>query len=113
MITCAECEGDCCKVLVVEIDTPKTRDDYEDIKWYLYHPDVSVYIDTDNAWNVQFDTKCRYLSDDDKCLIYDKRPPVCRKARVEECEKNKKEIKEFFRSIEDYEAWLKKNNKFT
>ena len=111
MITCDECEGECCKVLVVEIETPESKDDFEDIKWYLYHPGVSVYIDTDNAWNVQFDTKCRYLSDDDKCLIYDKRPPVCRKAEVRECHVNKEEIKEFFKSVEEYEGWLKRNKK--
>ena len=83
-----------------------------DIKWYLYHPGISVYIDVDNVWNVQFDTQCKYLDKKGKCTIYDKRPPVCRNAKVEECHMNKKEIKEFFGSVEEYEAWLKKNKNF-
>jgi len=112
MITCDECRGECCRVLVIEIDTPKTRDDYEDIKWYLYHPGVSVYIDMNNAWNVQFNTKCKYLDENGRCLIYDKRPPVCKKAKVEECQKNKREVKYFFASVEEYEAWLNKNKGF-
>ena len=112
MITCDKCDGNCCQVLVIEIETPETRDDFEDIKWYLYHPGVSVYIDTDNAWNVQFDSKCRYLGGNGRCLIYDKRTPVCRKARVEECHVNKKEIREFFGSVENYEKWLEEEQEF-
>ena len=107
MINCDECGGECCKILVIEVETPESKDDFEDIKWYLYHPGVKVYIDVYNHWNVQFDTKCKYLSDDNKCLIYNKRPPVCRQAEVKDCHKNKKEIKKFFNSVEEFEAYLK------
>jgi len=111
MITCDKCDDNCCKILVVEIEAPRTRDDFQDIKWYLYHPGISVYIDLDDAWNVQFDSQCKYLDENGKCLIYDKRPPVCRESAVEDCHKNKKEIKHFFGTVEEYEAWLIKRFK--
>lgn len=113
MITCKECDGNCCKLLVIEIDTPETKDDYEDIKWYLFHKGVCVYIDKDDCWNVQFDSKCKHLTKDDTCAIYEKRPPVCKNYHVKDCDMNTKDICEIFETSEEYEAWLKKNKKFT
>ena len=112
MITCDKCDGNCCKLLVVEIETPETKDDFEDIKWYLYHKGVCVYIDLEDTWNVQFDSKCKHLTKDRNCAIYDKRPPVCKGYHVKDCDMNKEEIKEFFESVKEYEGWLKKNKKF-
>ena len=112
MITCDKCGGHCCKMLVVEIDTPETKEDYEDILWYLYHPGIFIYIDTDNAWNVHFDVKCKYLNEQGKCDIYSNRPPVCRNYLVEECDHNMEEIKVFFKTPEKYTEWLKTCRKY-
>jgi len=106
MIDCEECDGDCCRKLAVDIDTPKTKEDFEDIKWYLYHPGTYTYIDVDGKWCLQWNISCMHLKDG-KCMIYEKRPPVCRKAKVKECERNEKEIKVFFRNVEEYGEWLK------
>ena len=106
MVTCDNCTGECCKIIVVEIDEPETADDFEDIKWYLYPPGVSVYIGTDGSWNVQFDSTCRNLAKDGRCMIYEQRPPVCRKAEVKDCHRNKPDIKVMFDSVEKYERWL-------
>ncbi|MBW2990949.1 YkgJ family cysteine cluster protein [Candidatus Woesearchaeota archaeon] len=112
MITCDKCDGNCCQLLVVEIETPETRDDFEDIKWYLFHKGVTVYIDKDDLWNVQFDSKCKHLTKDGRCKIYKKRPPVCREYHVKDCDMNNADIKEFFGTVKEYEAWLRKNKKF-
>ena len=99
-------------MLVVEIETPETKDDFEYVKWYLFHKGVCVYIDNDDAWNVQFDSKCKHLDKKGRCMIYEKRPPVCREYHVKDCDMNREEIKEFFETAEEYEEWLEKNKKF-
>ncbi|MBU2442055.1 MAG: YkgJ family cysteine cluster protein, partial [Nanoarchaeota archaeon] len=110
MIICEECPGACCKILVVEIDTPETKEEYENILCYLYHKDVKIYIDTDNTWNVQFNTQCKQLDENGNCKIYSERPPVCRESKVEECHINKKEIKKIFNDADEYSVWLKNKN---
>ncbi len=108
MITCKDCNGDCCRKLAVQIDTPKTKRDFEDIKWYLYHEGISVYIDNEGDWLVQLPSRCTHLKRDGKCAIYERRPPVCREAKVSECERNIKETRVLFSKPEDIEKYLKK-----
>ena len=48
---CADCDA-CCKYVSVEIDKPTTKTELEDVKFYLYHKGVSVYIDFDHSWNI-------------------------------------------------------------
>jgi len=106
MITCDDCNGSCCRKLVVEIDTPRNKDDFEDIKWYLYHPGVSIYIDMNDKWNVQFNSQCSKLDKDGRCSIYEKRPPVCKNAKVKDCEMNKPDVKIMFKTLEDYKEFI-------
>jgi Fe-S-cluster containining protein len=95
--------------MAIMLDKPKTKEDFENIKWHIYHKDVQVYIDVDNDWYVEFLTPCENLVDN-KCKIYDKKPPLCRDFTVEECEKNKKEVEVLFKTVKDYEKYLRKNN---
>lgn len=75
---CEKCTGMCCRYFALQIDTPEDRDDYEDIRWYLCHEDVSVFVE-EGSWYVSIKNKCRHLSDDNyKCTIYSKRPKICR-----------------------------------
>lgn len=106
MITCDECGGDCCKRIAIQIEKPKTRDDIEDLKWYLYHDRLAVYIDNEGDWLVQVPVKCKHLING-KCSIYSGRPPVCRKAKVSECQRNVKETVKVFRTPEDVDTYLK------
>lgn len=107
MINCEECGGECCKKIAVEIDKPKTKKDFLDIKWYLAHKDINVYIDNENTWLVQFNSKCKFLKNR-KCEIYKDRFPVCKNANLEECEVNSNEVKTLFKNIEEYEEYLKR-----
>ena len=106
MITCDKCKGQCCKTLAVQLETPKTLDDYEDIFWYLYHEGAWVYIDMDDEWWIQFPSKCSKLDKNGRCTDYENRPPVCRKAKLENCEVNKDEIKILFKNEEDYKDYF-------
>ena len=75
--TCIECRGKCCGYVSIEIDEPTNKEDMDDIRWYLMHKNVNVYIDEDRDWFVEFQTPCEGF-DRERCEIYDDRPKICR-----------------------------------
>lgn len=82
---CVKCNGLCCRHVAVPIDTPETAGDFDDIRWYLAHERVTVFIE-DGDWYIQFKSKCRYLSRQMKCDIYPSRPKICRGYSNGDCE---------------------------
>ena len=82
------CEGcdHCCRYVAMEIDRPATKKDFEHIRWYLLHRSISIIIDWDGAWLIQFDTPCDWLQDG-KCTHYELRPEICREYDAKECER--------------------------
>jgi len=82
---CAECAAACCRHVAVPIDTPETRGDFDDIRWYLAHRRVSVFVE-DGDWYVCFHSTCEMLDQASRCRIYDRRPRICRKYSVLTCE---------------------------
>jgi Fe-S-cluster containining protein len=82
------CEGcdHCCRYVAIEIDKPTTKKDFEHIRWYLLHRSISIIIDWDGAWLIQFDTPCEWLVDG-KCSHYELRPNICREYDPAECER--------------------------
>ena len=87
---CNEC-GHCCTYIAVEIDNPSTFEDYDNIFWYLAHKQVSVYIDFEGDWFIEFETVCDNLSDAKTCDIYETRPHMCSSFSWDECEKTTQE----------------------
>jgi len=83
---CKDCVGLCCRYFALPIETPETRDDYDDIRWYLCHEDITVYVE-EGDWYINIRNKCRHLSEDDySCRIYDNRPQICRKYSHKDCD---------------------------
>lgn len=83
---CRRCAGLCCRYFALPLETPETRDDYDDIRWYLCHKDISVFVE-DGDWYLSVSNKCRHLSpESNKCRIYDRRPRICRKYKHENCD---------------------------
>ena len=82
------CEGcdHCCRYIAIEIDRPRTKRDFDNIRWYLLHRNVSVMIDWEGSWLVQFDTPCEWLQEG-KCSHYALRPEICREYDPAECER--------------------------
>jgi hypothetical protein len=76
-LNCHSCGGQCCRYFALEIDAPETAEDYDDLRWYLAHHDVALFIDGPE-WYLQVNTPCRYLRPDQGCAIYDRRPQICR-----------------------------------
>lgn len=84
-IACEHCAAACCRYLALPIDKPKSARDYDDLRWYLMHEDVSVFVE-EGEWFVQFQTRCRNLGADNRCTIYDSRPEICREYEPGVCD---------------------------
>lgn len=82
------CEGcdHCCRYVTIAIARPRTKHDFDNIRWYVLHQSVSVLCDWDGNWMVQFDTPCAWLKDG-RCSHYALRPGVCRDYDPAECER--------------------------
>jgi Fe-S-cluster containining protein len=106
--TCKECNGKCCRYIVIEIATPKSKEDLEELKWYIAHENVEVFVDKEGGWNVEFITPCKYLGKDNRCKIYKKRPDICREYSNKECEMNFNYVDKFrFKDIEEINKYIK------
>ena len=82
------CEGcdHCCRYIAIEIDRPRTKRDFDNVRWYLLHRNVSVMVDWEGSWLVQFDTPCEWLKEG-RCTHYALRPEICREYDPGECER--------------------------
>ncbi len=88
-VQCSKCAGLCCRYVALPIDEPKTRGDFDDIRWYLTHRGVMVFVEK-KSWYISVDNTCRHLSRKDyKCKIYEKRPRICRGYKNVDCELSK------------------------
>jgi Fe-S-cluster containining protein len=84
-ITCEECDAVCCKYFALEIDKPTTRNDFENIRWYISHQKTSVFIQ-DGKWYLNVKNRCKYLDANNRCKIYERRPAICRRLDPDRCE---------------------------
>ncbi len=84
-ILCEHCAAACCRYIALPIDKPKSRRDYDDIRWYLMHEGVTVFVE-EGDWYVQFQARCTSLGADNLCTIYETRPAICRKYEPGECD---------------------------
>ncbi len=83
---CQKCQGKCCRYFALPIEDPEDWDDYDDIRWYLCHENVTVFVE-DGEWYLNVKNKCRYLSEKDfRCGNYELRPHICRKYDTEACD---------------------------
>jgi len=67
------------------LDPPTTAGAFDDIRWYLMHRDVTVFVD-DGQWFLQVDRPCKHILPDNRCGAYENRPRVCRKYKTQDCD---------------------------
>jgi len=83
---CDACTGLCCRYFALPIETPEDRGDYDDIRWFLCHKGISVFVE-DGDWYINIENRCRHLSNkDNRCMIYNKRPRICRGYSHDDCD---------------------------
>jgi Fe-S-cluster containining protein len=82
---CDKCAALCCRYIALPIDNPETLKDYDNIRWYLIHENIVVFVEK-RQWYVSFFTKCKHLQTDNRCGIYFTRPKICRGYDTNNCD---------------------------
>ncbi len=82
---CEYCTAKCCKYFALPIDPPKTRDDFDNLRWFMLHGPISVFVD-EETWFLMVHQECDKLRPDGMCGIYETRPLICRKYSTKNCE---------------------------
>ncbi len=82
---CDQCSALCCRYFVLEIDTPETRRQYDDVRWYLVHENTFVFIEK-KKWYLGVYARCKHLQLDNRCGIYETRPAICRSYSTDNCD---------------------------
>jgi Fe-S-cluster containining protein len=107
---CMKCDAGCCRTVAVEWQKPTSRKDWEQVRWLVAHKNISVYLDHDDDWLIEFKTDCTHLDKNNRCLIYDNRMPICREHPADSCEMAGEEeyFVEMYRTTEDVDRVIKK-----
>ena len=107
---CFQCVQ-CCTYVAIEIDTPTTMKEYDYIVWYLYHQNVSVFVDWEGSWFIKFETRCEHLTPQGLCGSYSSRPVICKEFDWRECEnrvKSEPADKWLFETSDQFLRWFEK-----
>jgi hypothetical protein len=105
---CFQCAR-CCTYMAVEIGSPQSMSDYDHVVWYLYHDGVSVFVDWNGDWFLKFESRCRNLTPQGLCGIYEHRPGICKDFDWRECEntiRDEPPDKWLFETAESFLAWF-------
>jgi Fe-S-cluster containining protein len=103
---CDRCTALCCRYFALGIDEPDTPEEFDDIRWYLAHENVHVFIEDDD-WYLSIQTRCQHLMDDNRCGIYEDRPKICRKYTTDNCDyyTGSYDFEQYFTKPEQIEAY--------
>ena len=82
---CDECVALCCRYFAFAIEKPKTKRDFDDVRWYMLHEDTIIFVE-DGEWYIQVNRKCKELQPDNRCGIYHGRPAICRGYKTGDCD---------------------------
>jgi uncharacterized protein len=108
--TCDGCDSRCCKYVAIEIDAPLDSKDMENIRWYVMHKNITVYVDCEGIWHVEFLTPCEHLNSKNLCKIYERRPKICRNYDPKYCSHNNDYSEEYtFTNVEQVDKYIKEH----
>ena len=99
--------------MAIQVDTPESDRDYDDVRWYLLHRGVSVFRDADGAWYVEFPAPCERLDAEGGCRSYADRPALCREhgEPPETCEFHGPLYDTRFETPADLQNWLERRHR--
>jgi len=105
---CKPCKALCCRYFALPIDKPETAGDFDDLRWYLMHKGVSIFVE-DGDWYIQIDNRCKHLQADYRCAIYENRPRICRQYSTANCEYygGEYDYEHLFKTEEELEAYAR------
>lgn len=100
---CAFCPGTrCCQYITQQVDTPRSKADFDHLLWQVAHENVEIYQDED-GWYLLIFGGCSKLLPDGSCGIYESRPQVCRDYSNVWCEFDAPAEQGFRRHYRNYE----------
>ena len=82
---CNFCNGKCCRYFAIPIDKPTNYEEFDDVRWYLYHERTSVFVE-DVSWFIIVHNSCNALDENNRCRDYAIRPQICRNYSTSKCE---------------------------
>jgi len=82
---CKRCGAKCCTYFCFQIDEPDDFNEFDDLRWYLCHEGVSIHIE-DGDWYISIANRCKMLTEDNLCRIYEERPIICRTYSPDNCD---------------------------
>ncbi|MCU0639001.1 MAG: YkgJ family cysteine cluster protein [Candidatus Krumholzibacteria bacterium] len=87
----------------------KGVDDWNDMLWILAHREAQIYMN-DDKWYVLVNNPCSFYDPARGCLIYPKRPRICREHTWKDCEyKEDYNFDLHFHSYEELERFIRNN----
>lgn len=107
---CTKCNAYCCRHVAVHIEKPRSKKDFDPIRWYLLHNNVWVSIDHEGDWLLEFKTDCKNISTKNKCKDYKNRPDICKNYPGEhefcEGETEEKSYKYLFTNVSELDSYI-------
>ncbi len=103
---CDYCTAKCCKYFALPMEKPKTRKDFDYIRWFLLHDRATVFIEG-KTWYLLVHTDCKHLQSDNRCGIYETRPRICREYSTKDCEYDDSFVYDhYFETSEQVEEYM-------
>jgi len=90
---CRRCAR-CCGYFSLEVDEPENLRDWDDFAWIIAHEGAALHVSGD-TWQLVVHNRCRHLSQEGGCLVYDRRPSICKEHEPGECEREQKHIHDY------------------
>jgi Fe-S-cluster containining protein len=105
---CDQCSGLCCRYFALPIDNPDAARDFDNIRWYLLHENVTIFVEK-SQWYIGIANRCKMLQPDNRCGVYLTRPAVCRGYSTDNCDYHggEYEFEMLFTSAEQLERYAK------
>lgn len=106
---CEKCAALCCRYIALPIDNPTDVRDYDNIRWYLMHENIVVFIEA-AQWYIGIFARCKNLQADNRCGVYLTRPRICRTYTTANCDYHGGEYgyEELFTSAEQLRVYAEK-----
>ena len=96
----------CCTYVTHSLDTPRSKEDFEQLLWQVSHNHIKIYKD-DDGWTLLIDGHCQHLQIDGGCGIYETRPEICREHTNDYCEYDAPSEDGFDLYFQNYDDLLK------
>ena len=108
--TCDGCKALCCSDLEESIPRPRSKTEVDNLKWELHFSNTRVFI-RNRRWYRLSLGRCMYLTGDNLCSIYERRPQVCRDHNPPACEYYGAIHDTLFKTPEDLQKFIDKEKR--